>query len=106
VVVHGGRERTDLLGGGEVLGHLAGQRKDVAGDGAEDPVDRVHRAVVGLGHLRGVLPGHRLTDQPGARFEADAQRVLGDQRRGVGVIGRDRRLAGPQCRGDLLEEER
>ncbi len=95
-----------VVGLAQVLGQLAGQREDVPDHGGDGPVDGVHGTVVRLDDLGGVLPAHGLADQPGARLEPDPQRVLADQRRGVGVVGGHRRLAGAQRRGDLVGEER
>ena len=56
-------------------------------------VDRVHRPVVGGDHPGRDLPGDRRGDQAQRRFQRLAQRVVGDQPGGVGVVGGHDRLA-------------
>ncbi len=77
----------------QVLAELAGEGQQVAGDGR--------------GHLVGVeilrpgrhdsvrqLPGRGLGEQPDARFDGQAQAVLGHQPARVGVVGQHHGLAG------------
>ena len=61
-------------------------------------------------HPVGELPGTGAAEQPGAGLGGQAQRVLADQAPGVGVVGRDRRLAGqhrraPRARGVEVVEQ-
>ena len=63
-------------------------------DGA--PMSAGSSSRVATRHRVGELPGDGGRDQPGVRFGADAQRVLGDQPAGVGGVGEHGRLAGEQ----------
>ena len=77
----------------QVLGQLGGQVQHGGGDRDRRPLDRVHRAVVAGDDPGGELPGDRGRDQAQRWLQGFAERVVGDQAPGVGVVGRDDRLA-------------
>ena len=90
----------------QVLGQVAGQSEDVLHDGGRHLVDGVERSVVGLDDPPRELPGHGLADDLGGRLEAEPQRVLVDQSRGIGVVGGHPGLAGAQGHRDVVAQER
>ncbi len=83
----------------QVLGEIAGQLEHRRGHRLRRPDDLVHRPVVGGHDARGQLPGQRGGDEPQRRLEALAQRVVGDQPAGVGVVGTDHRVAAERVLG-------
>ena len=83
----------DLTGGAQVLGQFAGQRQHSRGGPCWCPGHRVHGPAIGGDHPRRDLPGDRRGDQAQRGFKRLAQCVVGDEPRGVGVVGRDGRLA-------------
>ena len=81
----------------QVLAQLAGQGEQPAGDRGRDHVDLELVGPAGHHPVR-ELPGGGLSEQPGRRLGRQQQRVLADQPAGVGVVGRDGRLAGREVR--------
>ncbi len=81
-----------VLGAHQVLGELGVEGEEVAhqvGEGAGE--GRVEAGRLAQ-HARGELVAGGVGEQPGRRFEADAQPVVGEQP-GEGVVGGDHRLA-------------
>ena len=86
----------DLLDVGrrtQVLGEFAGQIEHRRGDPLRGPVDRVHRPAVAGDHPGRDLPRHRRGDEAQRRLQRLAQRVIGDEPGGVGMVGGHDRLA-------------
>ena len=106
-VTQPGDERLDLgahlLGGEEVLGHLTGERHHGGDHRGRHLVDVVHRAVVAVHDLGGVLPRRRLGEHPGIGLDTEAQTLLAHEPTGVGVVGEHRRAVGqPECAVGVL----
>ena len=84
--------RAHLGGVDEVLAHLAVEGEEVLDDVAGRVGELLDRAGVALHRAGGELVAAGVGDQPGVGLVADPQAVLGEQRRGVGVVRRDGRL--------------
>ena len=93
---------TDLFGGDEVLGAVAGQAHDPGDQGGEGAGEEGQIALVGAGQARGELVGLGLAHQLGVRFDADAHAVVTDQGVGIGVVGGDAGSAGPVLQEQLV----
>ena len=85
--------RPQLRGRDEVLGQLAVEGDDLAdevGDGLVQGVERPGRPAQ---HPLRELEASRVSEQPGAGLDPDAQPVVAQQPSGVGVVGRHGRFA-------------
>ena len=79
----------DVVDVQQVLGALAGQVEDGGGHRPGPDLDVRELAVPAAHEVVGELPRGGLAEQPGVRLEPEPQAVVGEQRGGVGVVGRD-----------------